>query len=238
MDVRRNMIPGTSVYNGLLTIRIALNRHIPNFIQYGNYSVMFRYPGKPRTCRKCDGPGHEAAGCQKYKCFNCGESGHSRSVCPEPPLCGLCRQAGHSLKNCVDFWEIDHSWQSDGDEEIADETQTAPNTDNSEAQVTSDTPESAPELLIDESEVPELQIDERDIPAPAGPSYKLPRASGLPIPVPRSSRKPGLSTARNVSDGHDSDDSCLSTASKRAREDSDDTVKSTNRRRRKNKKQT
>ncbi len=45
LNVRRNNIPETVVFNGLITVRVILKQHIPSFIQVGGYSVMCCYPG-------------------------------------------------------------------------------------------------------------------------------------------------------------------------------------------------
>ena len=90
LNSRRNKIPETEVFNGLITVRMILKQHIPSFIQVGGYSVMCCYPGQPRTCLRCDSMDHVAAYCNVYQCFNCSEPSHSSSACQEPSKCFLC----------------------------------------------------------------------------------------------------------------------------------------------------
>eukprot|EP00794_Sanderia_malayensis_P014710 gene14710-16239_t len=78
LGLRRNKVQGTDTYNGLVTAQLLLLKHVPSYIQIGTHSIMFRYAGQPRTCRRCDGAGHEAQGCQRYKCHNCGKIGHHK----------------------------------------------------------------------------------------------------------------------------------------------------------------
>ena len=102
--VKRNKIPDTDVENGITTVCIDLERHIPSFLQVGAYTVMMRYNGQPRTCRKCDQVGHLATACKEVRCFNCGSPGHVKRICPKHRVCSLCREPNHSLGDCPTFW--------------------------------------------------------------------------------------------------------------------------------------
>ncbi len=222
IDIRRNTIFGTEVFNGHITIRIALYKHIPSFIQFGSYSVMIRYPGQPRTCRRCDGLNHEAAGCQKYKCFNCGQPGHSKNMCPEPPLCGLCGSESHSLRQCFDFWEVEDENEDDfvwdDNAEPLEEEMPFP-----------DPPENLQPEEDQTQEIEEGEIVESiwgDVSAPPAPAYSLqPSVSATSVDSQTASAS---RIDENPNDQcSDSEESCLSVSSKREREESDDTVKTT-----------
>ena len=102
--VRRNRIPNTEVENGITTVCIELEKHIPSFLQVGAYTVMLRYNGQPRTCRKCDQVGHLATTCKEVRCYNCGDPGHVKRSCSKQRVCSLCREPGHSLGDCPTFW--------------------------------------------------------------------------------------------------------------------------------------
>lgn len=50
---------------------------------------------------------HEAGEGDSFKCFNCGEAGHSKANCPNPPApfdgaCRICKKEGHLAKDCPD----------------------------------------------------------------------------------------------------------------------------------------
>eukprot|EP00794_Sanderia_malayensis_P001188 gene1188-559_t len=107
IGLRRNKVQGTDTYNGLVTAQLLLLKHVPSYIQIGTHSIMFRYAGQPRTCRRCDGAGHEAQGCQRYKCHNCGKIGHHKDACDQDPMCPLCFSPNHSLRSCRDYWECE-----------------------------------------------------------------------------------------------------------------------------------
>eukprot|EP00794_Sanderia_malayensis_P016517 gene16517-18168_t len=107
VGLRRNKVQGTDTYNGLVTAQLLLLKHVPSYIQIGTHSIMFRYAGQPRTCRRCDGAGHEAQGFQRYKCHNCGKIGHHKDACDRDPMCPLCFSPNHSLRSCRDYWECE-----------------------------------------------------------------------------------------------------------------------------------
>lgn len=51
--------------------------------------------------------GHEDGEENSFKCSNCGEEGHSKAECPNPPapfsgVCRICEKDGHLAKDCPD----------------------------------------------------------------------------------------------------------------------------------------
>ncbi len=118
--VRRNKIPGTEVENGITTVCMELEKHLPSFLQVGAYTGMLRYNGQPRTCRKWDQVGHLATACKEVRCYNCGSPGHVKKGCPKQRVCSLCREPGHSLGDCPTFW-----YPSMAENEVQDEDEAA-----------------------------------------------------------------------------------------------------------------
>eukprot|EP00794_Sanderia_malayensis_P006719 gene6719-7479_t len=104
-NVSQEQSSRNSIYNGLVTAQLLPLKHVPSYIQIGTHSIMFRYAGQPRTCRRCDGAGHEAQRCQRYKCHDCGKIGHNTDACNQDPMCPFCFSPNHSLQSCRDYWE-------------------------------------------------------------------------------------------------------------------------------------
>ena len=85
--------------NGVRHYRMELCHTIPSFIKIGQFSLHVKYDGQPKTCRKCNGPGHMAAECPFDTCYNCGLQGHRANMCPNPPKCKICGE-DHITRDC------------------------------------------------------------------------------------------------------------------------------------------
>ncbi len=62
--------PDTSyfpIYNGVVTLRMAVKTHIPSLIMLGGIRIQVSYQGQPATCFKCGETGHIGSKCQKKK---------------------------------------------------------------------------------------------------------------------------------------------------------------------------
>jgi len=56
--------------------------------------------GIPRNRKHCGADDHIARDSNSSHCFNCDQSGHRDSDCPQSPLCSLCKSASHLLAAC------------------------------------------------------------------------------------------------------------------------------------------
>ena len=98
---RYGHIPGhPEVQNGLRHFRMVLSSNIPNWIYIGKFSLMIRYDGQEKTCRRCDAVDHLANACNQRRCFNCGKIGHISSGCEDVLRCAVCRAASHLTSEC------------------------------------------------------------------------------------------------------------------------------------------
>ena len=82
-----------------------VKKHIPCTVRIAGEFIRFwyRYPGQPKTCRRCGDLGHLIKECQSVRCFNCEQSGHQSEECEMPHLCSICRSADHMLHECPYF---------------------------------------------------------------------------------------------------------------------------------------
>ncbi len=92
-----------TVEDGIRHCRMKLSSPLPSFIHFGNESFQIRYSGQVQTCRRCDSPDHQARGCSRIRCFNCGELDHSIANCPEEPMCSICSDKAHETMDCHDW---------------------------------------------------------------------------------------------------------------------------------------
>ena len=100
LSFRRDLLTD-SIFNA----RMEVKKHIPSTIRIAGEFIRFwyRYPGQPKTCRRCGDLGHLIKECQSVRCFNCEQSGHQSEECEMPPLCSICRSVDHMLHECPYF---------------------------------------------------------------------------------------------------------------------------------------
>ena len=60
----------TSMFNGVIVVRMALTKHIPSYVTIGGHRSLCTYEGQPPTCRQCDQPSHAAGKCPTRKSTN------------------------------------------------------------------------------------------------------------------------------------------------------------------------
>ena len=99
LSFRRDLI-AQGVYNGVRTARMRLTRHIPSSIFVAGDILRVWYPTQPKTCRNCGSEDHMVKDCNSTRCHNCEEPGHSKTDCPELPLCTVCMSPEHDLITC------------------------------------------------------------------------------------------------------------------------------------------
>ena len=82
-----------------------VKKHIPSAVRIAGEFIRFwyRYPGQPKTCRRCEDLGHLIKESQSVRCFNCEQSGHQSEERKMPPLCSICWSADHMLHECPYF---------------------------------------------------------------------------------------------------------------------------------------
>eukprot|EP00794_Sanderia_malayensis_P006718 gene6718-7478_t len=155
---------------------------------------MFRYAGQPRTCRRCDGAGHKAQGCQRYKCHNCNKIGDHKDACDQDPMCPLCFSPNHSIRSCRDYWEcvenlgeVDHvkdnpqpSQESLGSSICGDDIPVADVEDSSASDIVSPATKRSPSVSQRESTSQTVQAieSEQNKGKPQRPQYSTCSSSG------------------------------------------------------------
>ena len=88
------------IENGICTARMNIRRDIPSSVRIVGEAIRVWYADQPLTCRRCGGKDHVAGGCNNFRCFNCEGPGHRAHQCPEPPLFGVCLEAGDRAVDC------------------------------------------------------------------------------------------------------------------------------------------
>ena len=92
------------VETGIRYVKMRIDNEIPSFIRFGRRLVRISYNGQPRTCRRCNQPGHQARECKVKICFNCDHVGHEAPDCENDILCSICKDPNHLAKHCPRGW--------------------------------------------------------------------------------------------------------------------------------------
>ncbi len=71
-----------TVEDGIRHCRMKHSLPLPSFIHFGNESFQIRYSRQVQTCHRYDSPDHQARGCSRIRCFNCGELDHYNCKLP------------------------------------------------------------------------------------------------------------------------------------------------------------
>ena len=130
---RENNHPGTSILNGIVTMKMVIQQPIPSFVHLGSYCLMVRHDRQPQICRRCDSTGHLAATCSIKRCYNCGGHGHINADCHEDSRCQGCGSTDHHIDQC------DSSWAPEGDTDLNDLPNGRNSTTSSDEELTPDT---------------------------------------------------------------------------------------------------
>ena len=136
---RENNHPGTSILNGIVTMKMVIQQPIPSFVHLGPYCLMVRHDRQPQTCRRCDSTGHLAATCSIKRCYNCGAHGHIKADCHEDSRCQGCGSTDHHIDQC------DSSWAPEDDTDLNELPNGRNSTTSSDEELTPDTVANLPE---------------------------------------------------------------------------------------------
>lgn len=74
--------------------------HPPETFSIGPCRGFMWYPGQPRVCRRCGGPGHTKTACVAERCRFCGSGSHPSAQCGAPKSCSLCGSPDHLYRSC------------------------------------------------------------------------------------------------------------------------------------------
>ena len=89
-----------SIYNGIRTARMRVNKVIPSSLYIAGEPLRIWYPTQPKMCRRCCSEDHLVKDCRSVRCFNCEAPGHVSTECPSPPLCSICLEEDHAANLC------------------------------------------------------------------------------------------------------------------------------------------
>ncbi len=150
------------VQNGLRHFRMVMPNPIPSWIFVGKFSLMVKYEGQAKTCRKCDSPNHLAHDCHSTRCFNCGKVGHISSSCEEILRCSLCKAASHITAECK-------GWVAVRDNEL--------NPDETQAE------DPSPQVQTDQTPILfSGPTESKELPAPKLPTFNFTTPSAVATP--------------------------------------------------------
>ena len=96
---RRDLAPD-SIFNGVRTARMRIERAIPSTVRIAKEFIRIWYPGQPKACRRCGDIGHLIKDCTSVRCFNCEQSGHRVDECEKPVMCSICLSTEHRERHC------------------------------------------------------------------------------------------------------------------------------------------
>lgn len=95
LSFRRDLV-AQGVYNDVCTAKMGLTRHIPSSICVAGDILRIWYPTQPKPCHNCGSEDHMVKDFNSTRCYNCKESGDSKTDCPVP-LCTVCMLPEHEL---------------------------------------------------------------------------------------------------------------------------------------------
>ena len=96
----RRDLAADSIFNGVRTARMRIERAIPSTVRIAREFIRIWYPGQPKACRRCGDIGHFIKDCTSVRCFNCEQSGHRADECEKPVMCSICLSTEHRERHC------------------------------------------------------------------------------------------------------------------------------------------